>query len=82
MTDDAPNEPENNCSAACREITFVIIKNTRPILNAFPVITKVVLILADTPLLYVDTEVIIDALFGEANIPIPTPTRRNGVKSQ
>ena len=41
MTDDAPNEPENNCSAACREITFVIIKNTRPILNAFPVITKV-----------------------------------------
>ena len=52
MTDDAPNEPENNCSAACREITFVIIKNTRPILNAFPVITKVEAVSAQHYILY------------------------------
>ena len=49
--DDSPKELENNCSAACRGITLVIIKKTKPILNAFPVITKLVLIPADAPLL-------------------------------
>jgi hypothetical protein len=49
--DEVRKELENNCSAACRGITLVIIKNTKPILNAFPVITKVVLIPADAPLL-------------------------------
>ena len=48
--DDPRNEPENNCSAACRGITLVMIKNTRLILNAFPVITKLVLIPAAAPL--------------------------------
>ena len=49
--DDARNEPANNCSAACRGITLVIIKDTKPMLNAFPVMTKLVLIPADAPLL-------------------------------
>jgi hypothetical protein len=49
--DEVGKELENNCSAACVGITLVIIKNTRPILNAFPVITKLVLIPADAPLL-------------------------------
>ena len=79
MTEDIWNEPENNCSAACREIILVIIKNTTPILNEFPVITNVVLIPADTPLLSDGTELIIDALLGDANIPIPAPTRRSGI---
>ena len=38
--DEVGKELENNCSAACVGIILVIIKNTRPILNAFPVITK------------------------------------------
>src|SRR6476469_1150951 len=50
-----------------------IIRNTRPMLNEFPIITNVVLIPAETPLLEEGTEVIIDALFGEANMPIPAP---------
>jgi len=49
--DDLPKELENNCSAACRGITLVIIKKTKLILNAFPVIMKLVLMPADTPLL-------------------------------
>ena len=49
--DDLPKELENNCWATCRGITLVIIKKTKPILNAFPVITKLVLIPADAPLL-------------------------------
>ena len=35
--------------------------------------------LADTPLLAEGTEVIIDALFGDANIPIPAPIITRGV---
>jgi len=50
-SDDLPKELENSCSAACKGITLVIIKKTKPILNAFPVITKLVLIPADAPLL-------------------------------
>lgn len=49
--DDVRKELDSNCSAACRGITLVIIKNTNPTLNAFPVITKLVLIPADAPLL-------------------------------
>jgi len=49
--DDLPKELENNCSTACRGITLVIIKKTKLILNAFPVIMKLVLMPADTPLL-------------------------------
>ena len=77
--DDAWNEPENNCSAVCSGIILVIIRNTRPILNEFPAMTNVVLTLADTPLLVEGTEVIIDALFGEANIPIPAPIITSGI---
>jgi hypothetical protein len=32
--DDVRKELENNCSVVCRGITLVIIKNTKPILNA------------------------------------------------
>lgn len=50
-SDDVRNEPANNCSAACTGMRLVIIRNTKPILNAFPVMTKLVLIPADAPLL-------------------------------
>ena len=77
--DDVLNEPENNCSAVCRGTILVIIRNTRPMLKEFPIITNVVLIPADTPLLAGGTEVIIDALFGEANMPIPAPIIISGI---
>jgi hypothetical protein len=77
--DDVGNEPENNCSAACNGMTLVIIRNISPILKEFPIMTNVVLIPAETPLLEGGTEVIIDALFGEANMPIPAPIIRSGV---
>jgi len=34
ITDDIRNELANNCTAACKGITLVIIKNTKPIVNA------------------------------------------------
>jgi hypothetical protein len=54
------------------------IKNTNPILNALPVITKVVLIPAATPLLFGDTEFMMVALLGDVNIPIPAPINASG----
>lgn len=54
------------------------IKNTSPILNALPVMTIIVLIPAATPLLNDGTELMIIALLGEANIPIPAPTSTSG----
>ena len=56
----------------------VNIRNTKPILNALPAITNVVLTPAATPLLLDGTELIIVALLGEANIPIPAPTKTSG----
>lgn len=73
------NEPEKSCSAVFTESTFVIIKKTRLILNEFPIMTKVVLIPADTPLLPDGTEHIIEARLGDAKMPIPAPTKSRGI---
>lgn len=54
------------------------IKKTNPMLNALPVITKVVLIPAATPLLFGGTEFIMVALLGDVNIPIPAPMSASG----
>ena len=50
------------------------IKKTIPILKELPDMTSMVLIPAATPLLNGGTELMIDALLGDANIPIPAPT--------
>jgi hypothetical protein len=74
----SPNDPVKMCCVSCNGIIWVKTKNTRPILKALPVITIVVLIPAATPLLWGGTELIVVALLGEANIPIPDPNKTSG----
>lgn len=49
-------------------------------LNVLPLSTNIVLVPAAIPLWYRGTEFIIDALFGEAKIPIPAPIIAKGNK--
>jgi hypothetical protein len=57
---------------------LVNIRNEIPKLNDLPTYSNVVPVLADTPLLFAGTLFMIDALFGEANIPNPDPIRVKG----
>lgn len=75
----ASNDPVKMLWAASNGITWVNTKNTKPILKALPVITNVVLMPAATPRLCDGTELMIVALLGEANIPIPAPTNTSGI---
>lgn len=53
--------------------------NISAMLNALPVITRVVLIPAAIPRLLAETEFIIAARFGELNSPIPPPIKDKGI---
>src|SRR5579875_989214 len=49
-----------------------------PMLNVFPVLTRVVLMPEAMPLLLGGAEFIMEDLFGDANTPIPAPMRTSG----
>ena len=77
-----PLAPRNIWVRSLIGVLMVITANDIPKLNVAPTLIKVALVPDARPRAFGGTEFIIEALFGDAKIPIPAPTRtRGGIRS-
>ena len=74
-------EPRKIFSRSETDITELITRNAMPRLKVAPESTSVVLIPEATPLSSGGTELMIEALLGDAKIPMPLPTNTRGGSS-